>query len=131
MKKLILTAALFTNVSAHADIIKCTFTEPFLDSTYSMTQQTLTYDTSFMTGEDNTKTVLKNVSFQIKGAGKFELVAKNGKVLQKLNLSFNGSNGMSDGIYPYEVEDKSDVFGGANGGIGGCVSNYLKITGDN
>ncbi|MBC7421691.1 MAG: hypothetical protein H7328_13260 [Bdellovibrio sp.] len=131
MKKLILTAVLLANVSAHADIIKCDFTEPFLATTYSMTQQTLTYDTSFLTGNKGSTKVFKNVSFQIKGAGKFELVAKDGTVLQKLDLSFNGSNGMSDGVYPYEVKDESDVFGGANGGVGGCVSNYLKVTGEN
>jgi uncharacterized membrane protein len=62
--------------------------------------------------------VIKNVSFQIKGPGKFELVGKDGKVLQELTLNQNGSDGMSEIVYPYEAK--------AGPLFGGCSSNYLK-----
>jgi uncharacterized membrane protein len=121
MKSLLVTSLLLVASVSQADVIKCSFTEPFVDSVYSMTQSTLTYSTVDERGE--VKNVIKNVSFQIKEAGVFQLVAKNGDVLQALKLSHQGSNGMSDAVYPYEVQDNS---GFAGHGIGGCSSNYQK-----
>lgn len=123
MKKLILPVLAISALSsfASADVIKCTFTEPFVSTTYSMAQQSLTIDN----GSEGTKKVIKDVSFQIKGAGRFELVDKSGKVLQKLSLTGKGSDGMSDATYPYEVVDASQQKF-ANSGIGGCSSNSLK-----
>ncbi len=112
---------LFLANMAHADIIKCSFTEPFYDTEYSMAQQKLTVSDF----EGTTKSI-RNVSFQIKGPGQFELWDSSGNVLQKLNLTNEGSNGMSDFVYPYEVESSDLVYGsGANNGIGGCTSNFL------
>ncbi len=120
-KFLVSISSIFISSMASADIIKCVFTEPFGSSTYSMTQSVLKYD---MAETENSKS-FKNVSFQIKGAGEFELVSKEGKVLQKISLTKNGSDGMSDRVYPYEVKDSSMVMN-ANSGIGGCSSNHLK-----
>jgi hypothetical protein len=92
-----------------------------------MAQQSLTYNS--FDGEGTVTTVVKNVSFQIKGPGEFELVAKDGTVLQKLTLNNKGSDGMSDRVFPYEVEDKG-MAGMANSGWGGCSSNFLKATDD-
>ena len=118
MKKVFLSAGiLFAMNTAHADIIKCVFTEPFWSTVYSTTQSTLTYQDHM----ENTTQVIKNVSLQIKGPGSFELVAKNGEALQKLTLNNNGSDGMSDNVYPYEVHDISNKI------VGGCSSNYLKV----
>lgn len=120
MKNLIaITAVLLSATIAQADIIQCTFTEPFVDTTYSTTQSTLTYKAAF--GDTQ---VIKNVSFQIKSAGVFELVAKDGTVLQTLTLNNKGSNGMSEDVYPYDVKDFNGL---TNKGIGGCESNYLRI----
>lgn len=119
MKTLLtITTVLLSATIAQADIIKCTFTEPFVDTVYSTTQSTLTYKAAF--GDTQ---VIKNVSFQIKSAGVFELVAKDGRVLQRLILNNKGSNGMSEDIYPYEVKDFNGL---TNQGYGGCESNYLK-----
>lgn len=118
MKQLLLALAIVAPITASADIIKCTFTEPFVSSTYSMTQSTLTYNSI-----DGQKTVLQKVSFQIKAAGVFELVAKDGTVLQRLELNNQGSDGMSDSTYPYDVKDNSSI---TNAGRGGCQSNSLK-----
>jgi hypothetical protein len=113
--------------SAQADIIKCYFTEPFITTQYSMVQQRLTYFGPDLNGSDSVLAVYNKVSFQIKGAGDFEIVSKDGKVLQKLTLNFKGSDGMSDQTYPYDVQDYT--MRGANNGVGGCASNYLKPVG--
>ncbi len=105
--------------AGHADIIQCTFTEPFVDSTYSMTNSTLTYEVF-----EGQKKIMVGVSFQIKGPGLFELV-QNGRVIQTLSLNFLGSDGMSDMVYPYEVKDESNVTGHGSL-VGGCTSNYLR-----
>jgi len=105
-----------------ADVIKCNFTEPFINTTYSMAQQTLKIESA---GEP-TRTI-KNVSFQIKGPGLFELQDKNKKVLQSLTLNNNGSDGMSDKVYPFEVTF-AELKNMANSGLGGCESNFLKGT---
>lgn len=116
MKTILLSSVVFlSSVAASADVITCTFTEPFVQTTYSMTQSTLTYTEAF----ENTDKVVKNVSFQIKSAGVFELVSKSGEVLQTLTLNNNGSDGMSENVYPYEV--KSEL------GYGGCSSNHLPV----
>lgn len=120
MKKTIIAITLLLASISQADIIKCSFTEPFINTTYSTSKSELSYE-----GADLKKFSVKNVSFQIKSAGVFELVSKDGKVLQTLTLNNQGSNGMSDTIYPFEVKDNSSVMT-ANGGFGGCSSNYLK-----
>ncbi|MBO9667651.1 MAG: hypothetical protein J7501_12660 [Bdellovibrio sp.] len=84
---------------------------------YSTTQSTLTITDA----RENKSEVIKNVSFQIKAVGVFELVNKDGKVLQTLTLNNNGSDGMSENIYPYEAKDNSLNI------IGGCSSNYQKV----
>ena len=117
MKNLLIVSLLITSVS-QADIIRCNFTEPFVTSVYSMTQSTLFYESS-----EGKKQTIKNVSFQIKSAGVFELVAKDGTILQKLILNHQGSDGMSDRLYPYDAKDSSSI---TQHGYGGCSSNYLK-----
>lgn len=113
MFKLFLCAALVLPAFAQADIIKCSFTEPFITTTYSMAQQSLTIENM----SDNTRQVLRNISFQIKGRGKFELWDANKQLLQKLNLNFHGSDGMSNRVYPYEGKFRDHS--------GGCTSNFL------
>lgn len=125
IQKILTTVLLsLTALSAKADIIKCHFTEPFITTTYSMTQSTLTI-TNDPEGEETT---MKNVSFQIKSAGIFELVSSDGKVLQELIINNEGSDGMSDAIYPYDVKDYT--WGGQHNSPlrGGCSSNFLKGT---
>ncbi len=117
MRKLAMSTVLLLASITYADIINCVFTEPFVTSIYSMNRSTLTYLDS-----ENKKKVLNNVSFQIKAAGVFELV-KDGKVLQILLLNNQGSDGMSDMVYPYDVEDFSQEKL-PNKSRGGCSSNF-------
>jgi uncharacterized membrane protein len=121
MKQILLALTIVAPLTASADIIKCSFTEPFVNSQYSMTESSLTYK-----GIEGKATKIKNVSFQIKSAGVFELVAKDGTVLQTLTLNHAGSDGMSDLIYPYDAKDNTL---NTNLGYGGCESNYMKRTG--
>lgn len=124
MKLIASLIALTFSLNASADIIKCSFTEPFLTTEYSMAQQTLRVSDDVM----KKAKVFKNVSFQIVEAGKFQLQDKKGNVLQTLSLTNNGSDGMSDTVYPYEVTSSDKIqYLGANNGVGGCSSNFLKI----
>ena len=114
---------LLVSANSSADIIKCDFTEPFYTITYSMAQQSLTIE-----GYSVPKEVIKRVSFQIKGPGDFELLDKNNKLLMKLELNYQGSDGMSDFIYPYKAT-YLPLRDANNYGIGGCTSNFLKEKG--
>jgi hypothetical protein len=127
MKKIIIPVlVLIVTTAVQADVIKCTFTEPFVSSTYNMSTKSLTYVAAFgADGKENETTVLEGVSFQIKDAGHFELISSYGDVLQVISLNHAGSDGMSDMVYPYEVKDSSSMFK-ASAGIGACTSNYLK-----
>lgn len=97
--------------SAQADVIKCTFTEPFISLEYSMTQSSLK-----ISGADISTYTIKNVSFQIFGPGSFELWDKNKNAVVILQMDFNGSDGMSDYTYPYSAS--------YDGVQGGCTSNF-------
>lgn len=127
MKKTLLALALFTSVfgfqQAHADIIVCKFTEPFVKVTYSMAQMSLTIEPA---GEEST--VMRGVSFQILGDNKFELLAKDNSVLAKLELSGEGSDGMSDIVYPFDVKG---FFFSNLPQVGGCESNKLRAKNPN
>lgn len=129
MKKSILASVLVYSFAmvAHADIIKCDFTEPFLDVQYSTTTNELTVSAFMGGGKDkDVVTVTKNVSFQIKSAGQFELLSKDKKVIMTLELNNKGSNGMSDTIYPFDATIMDT--GEQKSLQGGCESNYLRAT---
>lgn len=121
-KMVFMSLVSFVSLAAKADIIKCSFTEPFITTVYSMSQSTLTIKNDV----ESEETTINNVSLQIKSAGVFELVSKEGKLLQKLILNNEGSDGMSDTIYPYDVQDYT--WGGTQNSAlrGGCSSNFLK-----
>lgn len=120
MRKLLLSLVLAIPGLVHADIITCNFTEPFITTTYSMAQQKLVVKDNVM----NQSTELQNVSFQIKGAGRFELMDANRNVIQTIDLNNKGSDGMSDRVYPYDVQwHAKNLFGG-------CESNFLRASGN-
>jgi uncharacterized membrane protein len=104
---------------AQADVIDCSFTEPFISTRYSMAQQTLTVVDEVL----RTKRVMKNVSFQIKSAGEFVLVDKNKKIVMTLSLNMRGSDGMSDVIYPFDAKWSNSNLSYPL--YGGCSSNSL------
>jgi uncharacterized membrane protein len=101
--------------TSKADIITCIFTEPFVTTVFSMAQNTLTIHSP----TEGRETVLRNVSFQIMGAAVFELWGSDRQLVQRLRLSHDGSDGMSDRKYPYAVE------WGEKNLQGGCTSLHL------
>lgn len=118
MKKILFLFAL-TSLSYHlalAENIKCIFTEPLVTTEYQVAQSKL----SFVGDAKNSK-LIEGVSRQVLSPTKFQLVDQTGRILQILSLTQNGSDGMSDRVYPYEAEDFSIQNGLSL--FGGCFSN--------
>ena len=119
MTSLIFGAATLSQIpQAHADIIRCVFTEPFLAVQYSTTTRILSSK-----GPDGEKSQ-SNVSFQIKAAGRFDLYSSSNRTLATLQLNYRGADGMSDKIYPYSVRLSAPTLY-PQVLIGGCQSNFL------
>lgn len=106
---------------SHADIIKCTYAEPFANLEYSTTQNKLKIVAPSTTGTGTKTTTHSNVYFQILGAGHF-IIQKNGSTILDLKITNNGSDGMSGLTYPYSATWVSN-----NNYIGGCTSNFLPM----
>ena len=117
MRRLLAIMACVLPTVAEAEIITCTFTEPFVTTTYSTTQSTLTakYET------ESREEVLTHISFQILGPGHFELWDADRRPVHRLDLSHKGSDGMSERRYPYEAHWTS------KGVRGGCSSTHLPV----
>lgn len=122
MKNLIILSAFMFSVSSYAEVINCTFTEPFISFSYNTATETLVEKEAVM---DQTK-VLKKVSFQIKYAGTFLLKDKAGKLLAELKLNNQGSDGMSDAVYPYDAKYMSTM-GTSHPLFGGCTSSLKPM----
>lgn len=111
--------AVVAPAAASADVIRCSFTEPFISMTYSMTQSAIE-----VVAPDGNETIA-NVSFQILGPGQFELRDAANAAIVTLSLDYRGSDGMSDTIFPYTGVR---VWEGG-GQDGGCWSNNLPRVG--
>ena len=101
---LIIAAILLRNIvavtPATADVITCHFTEPFIETTYSTNTNDLV-----VTDESSNKIISTyKVSLQIIAGNKFELWNDKGAPVQKLEVNFKGSDGMSESTFPYDVE---------------------------
>ncbi len=109
----------FSSVSL-AENIKCTFTEPFLTTTYNSETGKITIENP----DHGKATVPVKVEFTQNGT----LILSSAKISQTLEifLIVEGSDGMSDFVYPFE-----GVINGYDGGVdgklfGGCESDKLK-----
>ncbi len=119
MRRLILVAAFSCGAAwaARADAIRCTFTEPFIVTTYSI-------DRGEMAVEDDsvhTKKVLRGLSLHVFRSGLFEIRDAAGSVILHLEMTMKGSDGMSDSSYPYDVAWPRRNL------RGGCVSEHLPL----
>jgi hypothetical protein len=101
---------------AEAEIIKCFYTEPFLTTAYSSNVDTLT----IASGDGGQNPTVVKVSLQIVKPNLFELWNDKDEPVQRMELNFKGSDGMSDSVYPY------DGLLVANKLRGGCVSDHLR-----
>ena len=125
MKKLLLTILstfAFTNI-AHADLIQCDFTEPFI---------TMKFDTTTGNMEiQNFDEVINytNVDLTITGPTTMKLVWDNGHARInriEMTIDYKGSNGMSDHLYPYSAK----YYANQDTVMplwGGCHSKELKV----
>jgi uncharacterized membrane protein len=113
--------ALASSPVAHAEKFTCGFTEPFYTVTYDTGSQKLVSRDDVM----RKSTTFRNVAFQIVAPGEFRLSDQRGRELLRLKLTMEGSDGMSNVIYPFEASTEV-LLGGANNGVGGCESTLLK-----
>ncbi len=109
---LVLLSSLVLSDLAKADIIKCSFTEPFVTTSYdtSLRRMTVTYDV------EKRRTIFERISMRETRRGVFEFRNANGQVLQRVERSCRGSDGMSDRVYPYEAHWIAEKL------YGGCTS---------
>ncbi|WP_291515911.1 hypothetical protein [Bdellovibrio sp. ArHS] len=110
---LIGTTILFSAVSAQAESIYCTFTEPFLSVSYNSDTNKVK-----ITSPDNGGAELNAiVKYKQGGIIRFEVEG----LTQYLDLYLNkeGSDGMSDFIYPFEGVISEQLYGG-------CETDSLK-----
>lgn len=126
-------ATFAASLSSASEIYRCSFTEPFVSIAYDSASGTLTTSTpdSYQMQPDGIATVVpvveNGVSFKVVSAGKFELVKSDGTTLYELELTNNGSDGMSDTTYPFDVRAKTaDMM--PMDYLGGCSSTTLRPT---
>ena len=83
----------------NADIIKCSFTEPFMTTSYdtSLKRMTVTYDV------EKRQRIYDRISIRELRPGAFELRSVEGQILQRVERTCRGSDGMSDRVYPYSA----------------------------
>ena len=81
---------------AQADIVKCSFTEPFMTTSYdtSSQQMTVTHDV------EKRRTIFDRISMREVKPGTFEFRNADGQVLQRVERSCRGSDGMSRNRMP-------------------------------
>jgi hypothetical protein len=112
MKALLLTLVLLSSSVVHANTFTCIFGDSDFKVTYSIALMRMTVD-----GPNGRDQDLRNVSFQIRREGRFEL-QNDGLVTVMLKLNNAGSDGVSEYIYPYDA-----MWGDLRGG---CESDYLR-----
>ncbi len=137
MKKAILVLLLVAGSStAMAEKLTCSFTEPFFDVEYdSQTGELIRDGYNFVTNKTEREVLARDVKvvrIEDKHEGLlvdypvYELRMKSWP-LARLTLNYQGSNGMSDAIFPYDMQ----FFGNPNDKMpatsyGGCESDTLK-----
>lgn len=132
MKSLGFFAAIFmVGSAAQADVLKCSFTEPFysleFDTAVGALQKTEPDMSNTSTGDLITTVLAKGVTVKeltpsqrtpLATFARYALVDTTGKELLTLELNYEGSDGMSEWIFPYDAE--------MDGHRGGCESDVLK-----
>lgn len=127
---LVSTVSTQAKASAFAEIYSCSFTEPFVDFDYNSSNGTLSTCTPDMMVEkpngkiECKRAVTEGVSLRVKAGNAFELVDNAGVVLYELQLTNQGSDGMSDRVYPFDGIAKSSEYMPLDY-LGGCSSTSL------
>lgn len=139
MSKLIFALILTLAPAAFAETLNCSFTEPFFNLKYDSKTQILKRSEPDNNGKEVTRVVARNVRVvplsnvktnELTSFTRFALIGQNGAVHLRLTLNYQGSNGMSDTIYPYNAEIPN-MRTSANNGVGGCASSTLAAIDSN
>jgi hypothetical protein len=96
----VLAAMLFCAAPALARVITCSFTEPFVRTFYDPARKTLT----IVQDVERRKQVQRGIAAKNVSKAILELRNDKGEIVQRLEHSFQGSDGMSDKSYPYAVQ---------------------------
>lgn len=94
-----LAATLFCATPASGRVITCSFTEPFIRTFYDPARRTLT----IVQDVDHRRQVQRGITAETVSGVILELRNDKGEIVQRLEHSFRGSDGMSDKPYPYAV----------------------------
>lgn len=106
-------AMIFIAGSANAESIHCSFTEPFISVTYNSDRNIV----KLISPDSGTTELKGKISFQKGGILKISMEGLTQSV--EVNLNKEGSDGMSDFIYPFEGKLDDTLFGG-------CETDSLK-----
>lgn len=105
MKFFFLLFSLFTSTLSFAEVYRCSFTEPFISIVYNSDENLVTRQEM----GSNEVVLARNAKF-ILSSGQLdqldsEYLVQNssGKTILKMKYTNNGSDGMSDFRYPYDV----------------------------
>ncbi len=116
----IIAIALSWVTPSAAEIIKCYYTEPFVTTIYSTNNNTIIFNDPGSAPKHQPLTA----SLQIVKSNIFELWTLKNELIQRMELNFKGSDGMSDTVYPYDATLFNYV---ENYDLrGGCTSNHLS-----
>lgn len=120
------------------EILVCSFTEPFFTITYNASTKEITYTGVDMYDELNNEFMVLTLATQAQfvalpqtdvngqeyiyptNGSQFQLLDDSGNMVVELTLSYLGSDGMSDFIYPFDAVHSS-------GHVGGCYSTSAPL----
>lgn len=123
---------------AQAEVLVCSFTEPFFTITYNADTKEVTYTGVDMYDELNDDFMVLTLATQAQfvavpqvsadgtqyvyptQGSEFKLLDDNGDLIVTLHLSYQGSDGMSDFLYPFDAVHST-------GHIGGCYSTSAPL----
>lgn len=125
--------AMSSFANASVDTFHCVFTEPFVNFRYSEADQKLAISTpETLTELPNGTTqdvplMELDVRMVKKEDGKLLLVDSNDVLRYTLTLTNKGSDGMSDAVYPYDIQSETGLHT-QYGQIGACYTDALPRT---
>lgn len=108
-------ALLFITGYANAESIHCTFTEPFISVSYNSDTNIVKINSA----DTGNSELTGDLSFQKGGILRISMEGLSQYI--DVNLNKEGSDGMSDFIYPFEAVISETIFGG-------CETDTIKKT---
>ena len=116
LQRLLVLGALMSPSAAWADVIVCSYTEPFIRTLYDTSLKTMTVVHDVQPRRE----ILNRISMREIRPGVFEFRSAAGRTVQVIERNCRGSDGMSERVYPYAAQWIARKL------HGGCASNRLK-----